>query len=90
MATHSNILAGKSHGPRSMVGHSPQGHKELDTTQELNNNNNKNIQIHTWLPANISRQVDTAGDFPKEGAISSLWEDRGVKVAKDRGVGAGY
>ena len=31
MATHSNILA--THGQRSLVGHSPCGHQELDTTE---------------------------------------------------------
>ena len=33
MATHSSILAGESHGWRSLVGYSPQGRKELDTTE---------------------------------------------------------
>ena len=33
MATHSGILAGKSHGQSSLVGYSPWGHKELDTTE---------------------------------------------------------
>ena len=32
------FLAGKSHGQRSLVGYSPWGHKELDTTEGLNNN----------------------------------------------------
>ena len=32
MATYSRILAGESHGWRSLVGYSPQGRKELDTT----------------------------------------------------------
>ena len=37
MATHSSILAWKkSHGQRSLVGHSPWGCKELDMTEELN------------------------------------------------------
>ena len=35
MATNSRILAGESHGRRSLVGYSPQGHKELDTTEQL-------------------------------------------------------
>ena len=30
MATHSSILAGKSHGQRSLVDYSPWGHKESD------------------------------------------------------------
>ena len=31
-ATHSSILAWRIHGQRSLVGYSPQSHKELDTT----------------------------------------------------------
>ena len=34
---HSSILAWKSHGQRSLAGYSPKGHKESDTTQQLNN-----------------------------------------------------
>ena len=33
MATHSSILAWRIHGRRSLVGYSPQGRKELDTTE---------------------------------------------------------
>ena len=33
MATHSSILAGESHGQRSLVGYSPLGHTEFDTTE---------------------------------------------------------
>ena len=29
------FLSGKSHGQRSLVGYSPWGHKELDTTEQL-------------------------------------------------------
>ena len=35
VATHSSILAGKSHGWRSLVGYSPWGRKESDTTKRL-------------------------------------------------------
>ena len=35
MATHSCILAGKSHGQRNLEGHSPWGHKESDMTEQL-------------------------------------------------------
>ena len=35
MATHSVFVPGKSHGPRSLVGYSPWGHKELDMTEPL-------------------------------------------------------
>ena len=33
MVTHSSILAGEFHGQRNLVGYSPWGHKELDTTE---------------------------------------------------------
>ena len=33
MGTHSSFLPGESHGQGSLVGCSPWGHKELDTTQ---------------------------------------------------------
>ena len=35
MAPTSLLLSGKFHGRRSLVGHSPWGHKELDTTERL-------------------------------------------------------
>ena len=38
MATHSRILAWKTHGQRSPVGYSPWGQKESDTTKQLSNN----------------------------------------------------
>ena len=35
MATTPVLLPGKSHGGRSVVGYSPWGHKESDTTERL-------------------------------------------------------
>ena len=35
MATHSSILAWEIHGQRSLVGYSPGGGKESDTTERL-------------------------------------------------------
>ena len=35
MVTHSSTLAWKIHGPRSLVGYSPWGCRELDTTERL-------------------------------------------------------
>ena len=35
MATHSSILAWKIPWTESLVGYSPQGHKELDMTEQL-------------------------------------------------------
>ena len=38
MAIHSSILPGESHEQRSLMGYSPWGHKELDTTERLTHN----------------------------------------------------
>ena len=35
MAAHSSTLAWKSHGQRSLVGYSPWGRKESDTTERV-------------------------------------------------------
>ena len=35
MATHPVLLPGKSYGRRSVIGHSPWGHKESDMTEQL-------------------------------------------------------
>ena len=35
VASHSSILAWKTHGLRSLVGYSPWGRKESDTTEQL-------------------------------------------------------
>ena len=35
MAIHSVLLPGESHGQRSLVGYSPWGRKELDTTEHI-------------------------------------------------------
>ena len=39
MATHSSTLAWKFLGQRSLVGYSPWGHKESDTTEQLHSLN---------------------------------------------------
>ena len=39
------FLPGESHGQRSLVGYSPRGRKELDTSEQLNNN----PTLHTSL-----------------------------------------
>ena len=42
MATHSSTLAWRIHGPRSLVGYSPWGHKESDRTERLKETELKN------------------------------------------------
>ena len=42
MVTHSSVLLpGESHGQRSLAGYHPWGHRELDVTEALHNNNIK-------------------------------------------------
>ena len=43
MVTHSSILTGESHGQKSLMGYSPWGHKESDTTEWLTYPKNKTI-----------------------------------------------
>ena len=54
MSTHYSILAGNFHGQRNLVGYSPWGHKELDTTEhahphEVINWNGKEGELKTSL-----------------------------------------
>ena len=44
------FLPGKSQGQRSLVGYSPRSRKELDTTEQLNNNNNEHVHLITSVP----------------------------------------
>ena len=39
------FLSGKPHGQRSLVGYSPWGHKESDTTEQLSNSNNLDLSL---------------------------------------------
>ena len=42
------FLPGEFHGQRNLVGYSPRGQKESDTTQKLNNNNNDSMPGQTY------------------------------------------
>ena len=50
MATHSSILAWRSHGQRSLAGYSPWGHKESDTTEHAHTHIGRALlfSMHTW------------------------------------------
>ena len=43
------FLPGESHGQRSLVGYGPQGRKESDRTERLNNNSNNGDSGHSYL-----------------------------------------
>ena len=52
MATYSIVLPGESCGQRSLVGYSPQGRKELDTTEQLTLSHLAALQRRELLPCN--------------------------------------
>ena len=60
MATHSSILAGESHGQRSLVGYSPRGHKESDTTcvSDLHNKCNRTYYWRAWVWSEMALSLD--------------------------------
>ena len=43
------FLPGESHGHRSLVGYSPRGHKESDTTERLHSLNHTSFKIITKI-----------------------------------------
>ena len=49
MASHSSILAGESHGQRSLAGYSPWGGKEWDRTERLHSSNNAGSHFPFFL-----------------------------------------
>ena len=55
MATHSSILVWKIHGQRSLVGYSPWGRKELDTTEHAHTANNLLNHGHGKAPSKPKR-----------------------------------
>ena len=46
-----NFFPGKFHGQRSLVGYSPWGHKELDTTERLH------VHVHVQCHIKNHRQI---------------------------------
>ena len=65
MATHFSILAWKSHGQRSLVVYSPQGHIESDMTEQL-------TQLCTWTSGMGHYQQSCSSLFPQPNAVLCL------------------
>ena len=59
MATHSNILVENPHGQRSLVGYSPWGHKESDSTKHLT------LSLSELLCISLSLFLSLIKDFLK-------------------------
>ena len=51
------FLPGKSHGQRSLVGYSPWGHKESDTTERLNGSSSRSPVTCPFHPHNSSHSM---------------------------------
>ena len=61
---------GESHGQKSLVGCSPQGHKELDTTEVIEH---RHTHTHTYTPTNhtvLAKQASAAHIFPAAAAAA--------------------
>jgi len=59
MATHSSIMSGEYHGQRSLVGYSPWGHKESDTTEVTENH----LVLNYFC---VHKDLKVGGKTPKE------------------------
>ena len=64
MATLSSILAWRIYGQRSLVGHSPWGHKESDTTEQLRLSDSN----HKWMWPRATQVISHIRMFPTEPA----------------------
>ena len=67
MAIHSNTIAWKIYGQRSLIGYSPWGHKESDTTEQLHCHchcrlmiwrNLLSVVLFGWFPRRGKEDVD--------------------------------
>ena len=58
------FLPGESHGQRSLVGYSPWGHKESDTTEWLSNNNRGFKRLFLKFPQDWSSTLKLSAQRP--------------------------
>ena len=65
MATHSSILSGESHGQRSLVGYSPWGRKESDTTK---------VTMHAYQMRKLELKDEMTSSRWMWRAVCPCWE----------------
>ena len=71
------LLPGRSHGRRSLVGYSPWGHEELDTTERLHFHAlEKEMAIHSMVLAWRIPGTGEPGGLPSMGSQSQTWLKR--------------
>ena len=76
MATHSSILAGKSHQQRSQAGYSPGGCKELDKTEcartHTHTHTHTEMMVEKWGTEDLMhKEATTSSVVLEDGVISS-------------------
>ena len=64
---------GKSHGQRSLAGFSPWGHKESDTTKQLNNSNSNKRSKRIPYQRNIQKATEHLKRSLTSYVITELW-----------------
>ena len=73
MATHSNIQPGKSHGWRSLVGYSPWGCKESDTTSDFSKKQHFSPREVCGPAEETNTQEITTQSKNATGGVSTGW-----------------
>ena len=77
------FLPGKSHGQRSLVGYSPQDHKESDMTEQLSTyrrRKNFSFVFTVWLTSAQEAQVQSALAFDMPSSLSLIISSFWLKV----------
>ena len=71
MATHSNILAWRTHRQRRLVGYNPWGHKESDMTEQLTPSLASSLCFHILGSSGLSYGVAAGSDCS---LIATRWQ----------------
>ena len=91
MATHSSILIWEIHGQRSLEGHSPWGHKELDTTEQQGEDVFSSVQLLScvrcfatpWTAAcQATLSITNSWSLPKLMSIESVMPSNHVILCR--------
>ena len=77
MATTPVFLPGESHGQRSLVGYSPWGHKESDTTEQLSlthslTASSRSSHIHTLTQYLLKKRIRSKSNNKKDEMTGKL------------------
>ena len=84
------FLPGKSHGQRSLVGHSQWGHKELDMTEQLTlmESAQTHVQLSQWCHPNISSSTTHFSSCPQPFPASRSFPESQLFASSGQSIGA--